>query len=105
MRAKPSGQRVRNVLSAFCSFRESPVVFYTMRVTDLCNRAILTAFQFQGAENDSFDPLGCIVPSSVRMSLIQNCVSCVRSAGPTYVLATHFPLNFYPPSMNRKHRK
>lgn len=70
MRAKPSGQRVRNVMSAFFSFRESPVVFCTMRDTDSYNRVILTVLQFQGAENDPFEPHGCIVLSeSVRMSL------------------------------------
>ena len=53
-----------------CSFRESPIIFCTMRDTDSYNRAILTVLQFQGAENDPFEPHGCIVLSeSVRMSL------------------------------------
>ena len=94
-------------MSQRCSIRESPVVFCTRRDTDSCNRAILTVFQFLGAENDSFDPHGRIVLSCQRTdeSLIRNCVSYVRSAGPRYVLATHFPLNSHSQSINRKYRR
>ena len=78
-----------------------------MRDIDPCNRAILTVFLFQGVENDLVDPHGCIVLSvSVRMSVSFKILYLVRvQQGRGTSLATHFPLNSYSPSMNRKHGK